>query len=165
MPDTPEFIAERMQAEGAKTLAFFHTLTPRQWEASVYTEGALWTVRDVLAHFVAAESGITRLVEHILAGGDGAPEDFDLNAYNERKVNALRETTLEELFEQFSRYRQVSSSLVRGLSQEALEKIGRHPWLGIATLREIVKLMYRHNQIHQRDIRKAFESGERIQNG
>jgi hypothetical protein len=165
MPDTPEFLSERLRDEGAKTLAFFRALTPQQWETPVYTEDAHWSVRHVLAHFVAAESGITRLVENILAGGQGTPEDFDLNAYNERKVNALKEASREELLEKFSQLRQLSSTLVRGLHPEDLAKSGRHPWLGPASLGEIVKLMYRHNQIHQRDIRKAFESGERSENG
>jgi len=39
-----------------------------------------------------------------------------------------------------------------------LEKSGRHPWLGMAQVEEIIKLMYRHNQIHQREIREALES-------
>jgi hypothetical protein len=160
MPDTPEFLSERLRAEGAKTLAFFRALNPQQWEAAVYTEGTHWSVRHVLAHFVATEAGITRLVENIMAGGQGTPEDFDVNAYNERKVDGLKETTPEELLEQFSQLREISSTLVRGLHPEDLGKSGRHPWLGLAPLGEIVKLMYRHNQIHQRDIRKAFESGE-----
>jgi len=164
MPDTPEFLSERLRAEGAKTLVFFRALTLQQWEAPVYTEGAHWSVRQVLAHFVAAESGITRLVENILAGGKGTPEDFDLNAYNERKVEALKEAVPEALLEQFSQLREKTAMLVRGFQPDDLEKSGRHPWLGAAPLGEIVKLMYRHNQIHQRDIRKAFESYEQREN-
>jgi hypothetical protein len=35
-----------------------------------------------------------------------------------------------------------------------LERIGRHPFLGVAPLVEMIKLVYRHNGIHIRDARK-----------
>lgn len=165
MPDTPLSIAERMSSEGQKTLDFFSTLTPEQLGLTIYTEGSHWSIRDILAHFVSAESGITRLVESILAGGQGTPEDFDLNLYNERKVAGLKEASAVSLLTQFSVLRQRSASLVKGLSQGDLEKTGRHPWLGIATIADILKMMYRHNQIHQRDIRRALSSSGRSEDG
>jgi hypothetical protein len=149
-----------MLSEGQRTLAFFCTLTPEQWGLTIYTEGAEWAVRDVLAHFVSAESGMTRLVESILSGGAGAPDDFDLNAYNERKVAGLKGVSAEDLLAQFTTLREKSAALVRRLSLEDLAKTGRHPWLGIATIGDILKMMYRHNQIHQRDIRRSIGLSE-----
>jgi DinB superfamily len=165
MSDTPAHLSERMLSEGQKTLAFFRLLTPEQWGLTIYTEGTQWAVRDVLAHFVAAESGITRLVENILSGGAGTPEDFNLNAYNERKVAGLKGVPTEELLAQFASLREQSAALARGLSEEDLLKTGRHPWLGVAPIADILKMMYRHNQIHQRDIRRSTGPGERSING
>jgi hypothetical protein len=65
MPETPTHLSERMLSEGQRTLEFFRALTPMQWGLTIYTEGSEWAVRDVLAHFVSAESGMTRLVESI----------------------------------------------------------------------------------------------------
>ena len=156
MTDTPQFLQERLLSEAEKTLAFFDQLPEESWQQIIYTEGAAWTVRQVLAHFVAAEDGIRRLIENILAGGEGSPQDFQLDTYNERKVAALGEVTPAELRLQFKANRQRSAGLVAGLSQADLEKTGRHPWLGTASLAEMIKLLYRHNQIHLRDIRKAL---------
>jgi len=165
MPDSPAHLSERMLSEGQKTLEFFRALTPEQWGLTIYTEGSDWAVRDVLAHFVAAESGIARLVENILSGGAGTPEDFNLNAYNERKVAGFKGVSIEELLAQFASLRENSAALARRLSPEDLLKTGRHPWLGVAAIADILKMMYRHNQIHQRDIRRSVSPGERSEDG
>lgn len=157
MADTPAGLAERMRSEGEKTLQFFNNLNVQQWQQTIYAEGALWSVKDLLAHFVATESGMRRLLEDVLSGGAGSPDDFDLNAYNARKVASLKDATPDELLTQFSRLRAASVSLVAGMSADDLNRQGRHPWLGMAPLEDIIKLMYRHNQIHQRDIRRALE--------
>ena len=165
MPDSPAHLSERMLSEGQKTLEFFRALTPEQWGLTIYTEGSDWAVRDVLAHFVAAESGMARLVENILSGGAGTPEDFNLNAYNERKVAGFKGVSTEELLAQFASLRENSAALARRLSPEDLLKTGRHPWLGVAAIADILKMMYRHNQIHQRDIRRSVSPGERSEDG
>ena len=165
MSDTPAHLSERMLSEGRKSLEFFRLLTPEQWGITIYTEGSEWAVRDVLAHFVAAESGMTRLVESILSGGAGTPDDFDLNAYNERKVAGLKGISTEELLAQFATLREKSAALAFRLSPEDLLKTGRHPWLGVAAIGDILKMMYRHNQIHQRDIRRSVSPGERSADG
>jgi len=165
MPDSPAHLSERMLSEGQKTLEFFRALTPEQWGLTIYTEGSDWAVRDVLAHFVAAESGMARLVENILLGGAGTPEDFNLNAYNERKVAGFKGVSTEELLAQFASLRENSAALARRLSPEDLLKTGRHPWLGVAAIADILKMMYRHNQIHQRDIRRSVSPGERSEDG
>ncbi len=154
--DTPAHLAERLRTEGQKTQEFFRALTPAHWEQDIYTDGSIWSVRAIFSHFVATEASITRLIENILAGGAGSPEDFNLNAYNERKVSQLKDTPPEELLQRFEELRIVSANLVAHMSQEDLAKNGRHPFLGLTNLEEIIKLLYRHLQIHQRDIRRAL---------
>jgi hypothetical protein len=41
-----------------------------------------------------------------------------------------------------------------------LAKQGRHPFLGTASLSDMIKLMYMHNQIHIRDIRRMLADSE-----
>jgi hypothetical protein len=154
MPDTPNFLVERMRAEGEKTIDFFTAIPAEGWELTVYTDGSCWAVRQVLAHFVSTEEAFGRLIENILAGGSGAPEDFDINAYNERKVASLQAFTPPELLTQFQHLRQRNIEIVSKMDLSDLTRQGRHPFLGMTELVEIIKLLYRHNQIHQRDIRK-----------
>jgi hypothetical protein len=159
MTEALERLVNRMTEEGQKTVQFFEKLLPTQWERTVYSEGAQWTVRQVLAHFIVTEAGIRALMQNILAGGSGAPQDFDLNRYNERKAAELSDIAAEELLARFSSERRTTIEWLRGLSADDLVKTGRHPWLGVAPLDEMIQLMYRHTQIHQRDIRKLLAEG------
>lgn len=154
---TPTALAERLDEEGQKTRQFFNQLAPDQWERIVYTEGAGWSIRQVLAHFVSSEAAMTRLVTNILAGGPGSPENFNLNEYNERKVASLDALSPAELLERFVELRHESSNVVRKMTPGDLAKTGRHPFLGIASLEEILKLFYVHNQIHIRDVRRGLK--------
>jgi len=156
MADTSEHLADRLRNEGQKTLEFFGDLTLEQWDLTVYTEGTSWVVRQVLAHFVATEVGITLLVKTILAGGPGSPEDFNLNEYNEGRVAKLTDLSADELLSRFAENREASAKLVSGMPLADLQRTGRHPFLGVAPLEDIIKMMYRHNQIHQREIRKVL---------
>lgn len=158
MPDTPAFLAERLRAEAEKSLEFFRDLPENAWKRAIYSEGQAWTAGEVLAHFVATEISLLRLLENILAGGSGSPEDFDIDAYNQRKVLQLADTTVPELYELFQQNRQRTAEFVARLQPADLERQGRHPFLGMAPLNEIIKLIYRHNQIHQREIRKALSA-------
>jgi uncharacterized protein (TIGR03083 family) len=157
MPDTPDFLTERLQSEGEKTAAFFASLDPAQWQAPIYTEGQTWTTRNILAHFVTAESGFLKLFADIRAGGPGAPEDFDIDRYNASQQKTTSEMSPAELLEQFRAVRAQMTALVASFTQEDLQKQGRHPFLGVTTLAEMVKMVYRHNQIHLRDLRKVLE--------
>jgi len=163
MPENPLHLAERLRREGQKTLQFFQSLPPEDWDVTVYEDGAAWDVRRLLAHFVAAEAGMLALVQDVLAGGLGAPEDLNLNAYNERKAAALDEQPVPVLLLRFDELRQAFANLVAGLSSEDLQRQGRHPWLGLAPLEEIFKLLYIHNQIHMRDVRRAAAALNRTQ--
>jgi hypothetical protein len=154
--DTPQSLAERMFEDGQKTIQFFDHLSPDQWQMVVYSEGSRWTIRQVLGHFVSAEVSFTRLMENILAGGAGAPEDFDIDAYNEKKVAQLQSASTSELLLQYQQARQRNVELVSGLSPAELAIEGRHPFLGVVPLTDIIKLIYRHNQIHLRDVRKLL---------
>ncbi|GAB4491294.1 MAG: hypothetical protein Fur0016_03350 [Anaerolineales bacterium] len=158
MPDTPAFLAERLTSEGQKTAAFFESLTSEQWQTLVYTEGAQWTVRSVLAHFVTAEQGFLNLFDTIRAGGPGASEDFDIDRYNASQQEKTRQLTPAELLEQFRAVRAEMTALVTSFTESDLQKQGCHPFLGFTTLAEMVKMVYRHNQIHLRDLRKLLEA-------
>lgn len=156
MAETGPYLAERLRVEGEKSVRFFEELAPEDWGRTIYTEGSRWSVRDILAHFVAAEYAFTLLIDNILQGGSGSPEDLDLNEYNERRVAKLNADSVPELLAKFSQYRNANAQRVESLSAADLERRGRHPFLGVAPLVDTIKLIYRHNQIHQREIRQAL---------
>jgi len=64
-----------------------------------------------------------------------------------------------ELLEAFREARAATVRLAGGLGLPDLPKRGYHPWFGDVELGEMLKLVYRHNMIHLRDIRVAIETG------
>ncbi len=152
-----EFIFTRLKNEATKTLSFFGALREADWHKKLYADGAQWDVRQVFAHLVATEKGILQLLENILAGKGGVPQEFNLNVYNERKVDELAIASPQELLNLFEQRRGQVIELVNTLRAEDLDQQGRHPFLGMASVRQILKLLYRHDQMHQSDIQKALE--------
>ena len=157
MPEITE-LAEKLKSEGEKFAAIFAALTDEQWEIEIYTEGAVWTIRNVLAHLVTAERAfLTQLFPNVRAGGGGASEDFSIDRYNARQQEKSRELAPRELLEQYKTVRAGMIDWVSALDESDLEKTGRHPFLGPTTLREMIKTVYVHNQLHYRDIKKALK--------
>lgn len=156
MVDTPAHLAFRLTQEGDKTIAFFRAISPSGWEQLVYNEGANWKVQHVLAHFVATEKAINILILDILAGGSGAPDNFDINSFNEKEVIAFKNLSTDDLLNQLLELRLANIKIVSGMNPGDLVKMGRHPYFGRASLLDIIKLLYRHHQIHIRDIRRVL---------
>jgi len=149
-------LAEKLEFEGKRILSFFSGMTDAQWGMDVYTENAVWSVRDVLSHFVTSERGLVKLFDQIRSGGTGASDDFSIDRYNANQQEKTRGLLPSELIEQYKVVRANSIAWVLGLEESDLETTGRHPFLGQTTLREMIKMLYLHNRIHYRDIKKAF---------
>lgn len=155
MSETAE-LADKLQAEGERLMEFFSGLTGAQWQQEVYTEGTTWSVRNVLSHFVTSERGLVKLFEQIRIGGVGSPDDFSIDRYNEAQQRKTREFSPAELLEQYKSVRATSIVWVSGLRDDELEIKGRHPFLGETIMREMIKMLYIHNQLHYRDMKKTL---------
>ena len=149
-------LVEKLKSEGEKFVGIFSGVTDDQWKAEVYTEGTTWTIRNVLAHFVTSERGLVKLFEQIRQGGTGAADDFSIDRYNEAQQQRTKELTPAELLEQYKEIRANTVTWVSGLKDDELELKGRHPFLEVTTLREMVKMLYIHNQVHYRDLKKVL---------
>ena len=150
-------LAEKLKSEGEKFIGIFSGLTDDQWNVEVYTEGTIWTIRNVLAHFVTSERGLIKIFELIRQGGAGVADDFSIDRYNEGQQQKTKEFTSAELLEQYKSVRANSVAWVSGLKDEELEITGRHPFLEVTTICEMVKMLYLHNQIHYRDLKKVLK--------
>jgi hypothetical protein len=155
MPETLELV-EKLKTEAEKFVEIFSRLTDDQWLAEVYTEGETWTIRNVLSHFVTSERGLVKLFESIRQGGTGIADDFSIDRYNASQQQKTKDLLPAELLEQYKAIRGNSVNWVSGLKDEELEIKGRHPFLGETTLREMIKMLYLHNQIHYRDLKKVL---------
>ena len=155
MSETTE-LAEKLKSEGEKFVAIFSSLNDEEWQKEVYTEGAIWTIRNVLSHFVTSERGLIKLFEQIRQGGAGSSEDFSIDRYNAAMQARTKEVAPQELLEQYKEVRANSIQWVSSLKESELEIEGRHPFLGQTAIREMIKMLYIHNLNHYRDIKKVL---------
>ena len=150
-------LAEKLRSEGEKFIGIFSGLTANQWQTEVYTEGATWTICNVLSDFVTSERGLVKLFEQIRQGGVGVTDEFSIDRYNASQQEKTKDFPVADLLEKYKLTRAKTVTWVSGLKESDLEITGRHPFLGVTTLREMVKMLYLHNQIHYRDFKKALK--------
>ncbi len=153
-------IQKRLRDEGDKLLALFNTLTSEQWQTVIYTDGMTWTIKDLLAHQVSAEREFQYYGRDILNGGQGAPEDFSINTFNNNAVAQLAGRTSDQLLGDFRAARQDTIDLVGLIRDDQFARQGRHPFFGMMTIEDMFKLIYRHNMLHARDMRKTLGGSE-----
>ncbi len=157
--DDASVLATKLRLDGEKFTTFLQTLGEDERHAAVYTDGAHWTVRSVLAHVMSAESVFVRLFRNIQQGGAGVDAEFDIDRFNASEQTRLEQLSWVELLGKFQGGRATMIEFVKTLTVEDLEKVGRHPFLGVTNLRDMVKMIYIHDQTHLRDLRRALGSG------
>jgi DinB superfamily len=156
MSDTPQSLADRLRDEGDRVMVFFNNLSSQQWEIHVHKQDGEWTLHQLLAHFVSAEIGRKELIVNVSSGGEGAPVEFNIDSFNTQGVDRLSKESNSHLLEKFFIERSNLASFVSSLDYEVLERVGNDPFLGVVPLVEMIKLTYRHLQIHLRDARRCL---------
>jgi len=156
--DESAALARKLQAEGDKLTKFMGALSDAQWNSEVYTEGTVWTIRNVVVHLVSAERAFLTLFGQIRDGGSGVSADFDIDRYNASQQRKMQKLNCAQLVAQYLEARAKMVAFVQSLGWDDLEKQGRHPHLGATSLRDMVKMIYIHNQRHYRDVRRSLKS-------
>jgi len=154
--DTKDELIRELRANGRETVNFFTSLGQDQLATEVYTDGPQWTARQVFAHLITIEVSMQRLFENILAGGPGSPEDFDVERFNRTQPIKLDGWSMEELVERFDAVRRKTVQMVEGMTQQDLNREGRHAFHGHGRLGRFIRWAYEHARIHENDVRKAL---------
>jgi len=158
MAERIDELVARLRKGSRKTAEIFSSLNDEQLKTVLYEGPPTWTVRDLLAHFLSAEQGLLRIMQDVAAGGPGAPEGFDYNAYNADEQARLAGVSPQALLADLAAAREVTIAWVAGLDETDLERAGRHPALGEVTLEVFVNAIYGHQLMHMRDLQALLQS-------
>ena len=112
MSDRQTHIIKRLRATGAATAEFFRSIAADSFQEQIYSSGGEWLLRDVLAHFVSIEHTFLKYSHEILAGGEGAPENFDIDEYNEAQIALKKHQEPDDLLAAFENAREETIVLV-----------------------------------------------------
>jgi hypothetical protein len=159
MGEKLDHIRKRLKAEGEKTIDFFEALPAEDWDKQIYLTGSEWRVREVLAHFISAERAYQVYLQDVLQGGKGAPDNLDIDQFNEAEVSSMQGTPTE-LIDTYQQVRQVTLQFTAELEDADLTRTANHPWFEDKEVGWYLKLLYRHNTMHRMDIRKSLKRGE-----
>jgi hypothetical protein len=156
MTERTEYLAKRLAQQRDQSIELFRSLTPAQWKTNVHGDESTWDVRTLLSHFISSEVSMSKLIQGIIDTGKGSPDDFDLDRFNSGRATKMAEMTPETLVPQFIETRAATITYVRGLTDAQLDMLGRHASQGMQTIEGIIKIIYKHNQLHEREIRHAL---------
>jgi hypothetical protein len=119
--------------------------------------GETWSPYDVVGHLIVGErtDWIPR-TQRILEQGESVPFDkFDRFAHFEEGFRQSEGKSLDSLLDEFAAARAESLRQLRGLKLE-LDKKGRHPELGIVTLRNLLATWVAHDLTHISQITRVM---------
>jgi uncharacterized damage-inducible protein DinB len=148
-------VVEKLESTRAAFLEMAEGIEAAAWSRPVFSESTEWQVSDLFRHVVSAEHSMTRLIENIRDGGEGASADFDLTRWNASRVQKAREKSIGDLTADLTKNRSYLLGVIDTLTNEDLDKSGRHGSLRIMTIEEILNLIADHEQHHLEDIQKA----------
>ena len=156
MTDRRTTIRAALERDLETTVAFFRGLTTEQLDMQVYQDGAQWTVKEILAHFITIERSMQWLFKDILTGGPGSPRDFDVDRFNLTQPKKFSGKSLEELIAVFRDVRGATCALVEGMREDDLDREGWHAFHGHDTLERFIRWAYEHSRLHLEDVRKIL---------
>ncbi|MFX1514036.1 MAG: DinB family protein [Promethearchaeota archaeon] len=125
-------------------------------EKKVFSHKESWTIFEVIKHLNSSENGMIRLMQNILQGGEGVPEDFDLKRYNKRQVEKQVDISYEELLQNLEKNRKDLLQFMDTLEGEDFQKKGRHGSLKTMTIEEIINKIADHETDHLMKIKKIL---------
>jgi hypothetical protein len=150
-----ESLIKHLEANGRKTADWFSALPEAAHHRVVYSDEVQWSVRRLLAHLITIEKSMQALFRNILAGGHGAPEDFDMDRFNRTQPQKLDHLSMGELVQGFRNVREETVDIVRGMSASDLDREGRHAFHGHGRLERFIHWAHEHVDIHLADAEKA----------
>ena len=147
-------LSDRLIQEGGRGIDFFNHLPPEKWSTVIYSDQENWTFHELLAHFVSAEIGRRQLIENVRSAGKGVPDEFNIDMFNQVEVHHFSNLSNKALIQKFKVERVNLAEMVASFSVADLNKVGKDPYLGFVPISEMIKLTYRHLQIHLREVRR-----------
>lgn len=147
-----ETLVEKLTRGISKSLEVFRSAEPDQWEQPIFEDPESWDLKDLVAHFIYSEEHVLSIAQDIAFGGEGFPEDIDIDAFNENGIEKLRHRSVDELLDILTDVRKASIAWVREIDELELNRVGSHPVLGASSVETIINSIYAHQLLHMREI-------------
>jgi uncharacterized damage-inducible protein DinB len=155
MSERKETVLQKLETVRSSLLEMIGNIDDEAWSRPVFSESTEWQTSDLLRHIVSAEHSMTRLIENLRDGGEGASADFDLTRWNASRVEKAKAKSIEDLTADLGQNRSYLLGVIESLSNEDWDKKGRHGSMRIMSIEEILHLIADHESRHMEDIQNA----------
>ena len=152
-----EKMSARLERGLHKTNEILDSIEQDGWRGPIEAESDGWTVKDLVAHFIVSEEHLLMIAKDIAAGGEGAPEDIDIDAFNKDQIGRQPYRTPDELQVLLGDVREMTIAWVAVQDDETLDRVGRHPTLGDSSVETIIFSIYAHQLLHMRELTLKIE--------
>lgn len=131
-------------------------LQPADWDKVVQSSEGGWTVKQALLHIATSETGQIATGKAIANGQPTVPDDFDLNRYNARQVEKNKDRQPAEIVSGMAESRQKLLAFLEEVSEEALDKRGKHARGDVISLEQLFYRIGEHEAEHTAEIKRAL---------
>lgn len=145
---------EKIKASHANLNAILDTVPSQLWEQQIYSDGAQWTVRQLLLHLMISNAGQNKLIMGIASGKEMIPPDYDLERYNKRSVEKQAEVTPEQARAALAESHHALLAWLDSVDDAVLDIIGRDVTLEMVTIEYMLEVVASHATDHAADIAK-----------
>lgn len=139
-------------------LSLLQSLTPAQWEQTVFSDNESWTIQTIVSHVLEAERGMSIQVHKTRKGEPTIPEGFDIDRWNAGTQKRMGQLNPEELLSALATTRAKTLEVMDSLRDEEWALTGRHPSRGVITIEQYYETIAGHDLMHAHDIRAALGS-------
>lgn len=154
MGQRAEALAQRLEAANQEAISAVQQLGDDQWRAQTKEEG--WTVAATTHHMATSHEGLTGLVQALANSQQLPPITMDMiNQGNAQAAQQFANADRNECLDLLRSGGEKAVSVVRGLSDEHLDRAGTllgQPW---TTQQVIENILIGHVQGHLASIRGA----------
>jgi hypothetical protein len=141
-----------------RLLATAQGLDKEGWEWQ--PDDKTWSARLTLAHVGSAQWDHLQVVRRLIAGEPTALPDFDLDTWNAAAVEQRATWPVALVLADLEAAQEATVALLRSLDDEALTVTGAHPALGEVSVRQVLRIIPLHDNMHRRDILKLRNAME-----
>ena len=145
---------DRLEKARVRLDAVLDSVPAHLWDTRLYSDGAQWTLRQLLIHLMIADKGQNNVLKGVAEGKDVIPADYDLERYNKRSVEKQVEVTVADARAALQTSRADLVNWLSSVDDSALDKQGRHATLQILTLGQMLDVMAMHETAHTNDIER-----------
>ncbi|MCZ7571823.1 MAG: DinB family protein [Ardenticatenaceae bacterium] len=146
-------IARRLSENKSTVRQAFEPFLDRAGDLHL-AENPDWSVRDVLAHLTAAETGMRRMIEIMVAKGGYHFKPYNRDQLNTQRIAEMEAHSAADLLAAWEAGRDQTIALADRLTAEQLAYSGSDHYWGEITTQTIFETAIRHTNTHAGEVRR-----------